>query len=386
MNHRIGWAGVSVLVLASFVAMLGAPPPHPPRQEEQQLPDKPMCPLSEEQTTKAIKAFSELSPIFREPRCKNCHGAVLPISNPATHGADPPVEEGVDCSSCHNELPGWDLAPGQMSFVNRTSIFAYTSKSDQELCEQMRDFNNAVGNNSFMGHMINDNGGIPFIEAAFIGKKGMSDPDSVDPPSNRGWNHPRMVRFSQDWVDAMGGRFHGDQSCGCKSQHYALRLDYHSFINLAFGVVNGQFEQQTVGQNADSVDIPLEGKAPNYFEGDGVLTLKGHGQMNTPVGLCTSQSENSFQIHATATMDEGDEDSRGSKNKLHVKLECSQMHFSSTGSCPRASGGASDSGPCKDPVELTFDPADLEKPQGKVFPMPMPDSQATLTATIVQTD
>jgi hypothetical protein len=386
MRLRLEVAGIVALVLASCIAMrLLAQPPN--AQDEDSTPTEPMCPLSEDQTKNAIAAFAELSPIFREPRCKNCHGAVLPFNNPATHGADPPIEEGTDCDGCHNELKDWSLAPGSMFFVNRTSVFSYTSKSDEELCKQMRDFPNAVGGGSFMGHMKNDNGNTQFIAAAFLGRKGMSDPDSVDPPSNRGWTREKMVSLSQSWVDAMGGRFHGERSCGCKPAHYALRLDYSVLFNLqGLPGLSGEYQQQTVGQNSHSVDIPLEGKSPDYFEGEGVMTLKGSGQVNAPFGTCTGQSQHSFLIRATAQIVEGDEESLGSTNKMHVKLECSDMHTTSSGTCPYGGGSESNVGPCKDPIELDFNPTLLDRPQSKVYPMPLPGSQATLTATLVKRD
>jgi hypothetical protein len=339
-----------------------------------------MCPLSEEQTQKSIKAFAELAPIFHEPRCQNCHGVVNPFFAPETHGADPPIEPGSDCESCHDELKGWSLAPTSMSFVD---------KSDEDLCEMMKEhFKKATGEPSFIEHMKHDNGGPQFIETAFLGKKGMSDPDSVDPPSNRGWNHGKLIRLSEDWVDAMGGRFHGDASCGCKPQHYAMRLDYNVILNLqGLPVIGGEYQTQTVGQNSNSLDIPLEAKSPGYFEGQAVMNLQGNGLITTPVGNCTGQAQHSFLVHVTAQMDEGDEESRGAQNKLHVKMDCSQMHTTTSAQCPRLGASESNSSPCEpENVDVDFVPADLDKPQGKAFPVPLPDSQATLTSTIVKTD
>jgi hypothetical protein len=44
------------------------------------------CPLTVGQETKAAKAFKKLAPLFQEPRCLNCHGAVNPFSKTGEHG------------------------------------------------------------------------------------------------------------------------------------------------------------------------------------------------------------------------------------------------------------------------------------------------------------
>src|SRR5215472_12584156 len=77
-----------------------------PASRAQQSGD-PVCPLSEEQTQKAIAAFAELAPIFQQPRCINCHGAVDPFDKPGTHpGGDLDRKDNTDCGTCHDALEG----------------------------------------------------------------------------------------------------------------------------------------------------------------------------------------------------------------------------------------------------------------------------------------
>jgi hypothetical protein len=364
-------------IIGAFASLLllcaAMPLPARPQQESEAV-----CPLTEDQSKKSVEAFAALAPIFREPRCKNCHGVVSPFFNPESHRADPPIEQGTDCENCHDILPGWSLAPTSMSFVD---------KSDEELCEMMREhFDRATGAPSFMGHMTNDNGGPQFIETAMAGNKGMEEPDyGIEKPP--GWDHPKLIRLSKAWVDAMGGRFHGDNSCGCKLQHYALRLDYKVLVNLqGLAVVSGEYQTQTISQNSNSLDVPLEAKAPGYFEGEATMTLKGHGQVNAPFGTCTGQAQHSFLVRATARLDEGSEESKGRANRLHVKMDCSQLHTSSSGSCPYVGGSEDRFSPCQADVDVDFAPADLDKSQIKEFPMPLPGSQATLDSSIVKRD
>jgi len=215
-------------------------------------------------------------------------------------------------------------APDNLFFVN---------KPPTQLCEQMRDvFVHATGEHSFMAHMTHDDP--PFIEMAFDGTKALKNA-KVEKPDP--WTHEKMIQLSQAWVDAMGGRFHGDKSCGCEPLNYALRLDYKTVANINLPFLNGQYNTNTAGPNA--LEVPVEINSPNAFTGRGTMNLKGNGDFNTPCGTCTGQSEANFLIRATAQLEEGDEESMGHENKLHIRLTCDQLHSTSSGACPYAGGG-----------------------------------------------
>ncbi len=353
---------------------------------------EPVCPLTEEQTQKSIDAFAELAPIFREPRCINCHGAVNPFDpNNGEHegGNFPPQDRDatddqgqpkVKCYSCHDAFKKWELAPDPMFFVG---------KDDEALCEQMKEmFTRAqTGPVSFMGHMKKDNEGTQFIEVAFLGNRGMTEetlkPDTDEPPP--GWTHEKMIQLAQKWVDAQGGRFHGDPSCGCKKKHYALQLDYKQILNIDFGVLTGQYSTTTTGaQNSNGLEIPLAVRELGVFKGEGVMKLGGSGYVNSPVGGCLGQGQQSFMVHATAQMEEGDELSQGEKNKLHVKLTCDKIHSQFNGACPHATGSDDTYNPCNANVSVDFAPANVHASESQAFPTPVPNSQSTLTSTIVK--
>jgi len=42
--------------------------------------------------------------------------------------------------------------------------------------------------------------------------------------------HEAVIKLGQDWVDAMGGRFQGDEGCGCEVRHsqWSGRIHYAS--------------------------------------------------------------------------------------------------------------------------------------------------------------
>ena len=294
-----------VKILVSFAGLLLVVIVRPLIAQQDQ--SESVCPLTPEQTQKSIAAFAKLMPLFKDPRCSNCHGGIDPFKDGGGHEGDT-VETDTDCSTCHDDFHGhWQMAPEPMFFKG---------KSDEELCEQMKDFfAKAEGTNSFVGHMTNDNNGADhFIEAGLAGAKGMklTAGESAEPPP--GWSLAKVIQLSKEWVDTMGGRFHGDKTCGCKAQSYSLELDYEMKIDMSgFPLLNGVYDTKTEGggSNLNALEIPLTMTGQGKLEGQAVMNLGGQGVIQTPVGTCVGQSQQSFQVHATAQFEEGDEESRG---------------------------------------------------------------------------
>jgi hypothetical protein len=336
-----------------------------------------VCPLTQEQTQKSIAAFAKITPLFRHPRCINCHGGVDPFSENGGHEGGQ-VDTTTDCSTCHDDFKGiWEVAPEPISFVG---------KDDEALCEQMKDFfEQARGKHSFVGHMTNDNNLAPFIEAGLEGRKGMVLTKGEVAEKPPGWDHPKLIQLSNEWIDAMGGRFHGDKSCGCKAQTYFLDLDYEVKIDLTgIPLISGLYETKTQGQNLNALEIPLKIKTPGSLDGEAVMTLQGQGHLNTPIGGCTGQDQQSFLVHATGTLEEGDEKSGGRENKLNFTLKCKEIQLQSDASCPHGSGSETRFSPCTDDVKVNFAAANVDKPQTQSFPVPFPGSSATLTGVITK--
>jgi hypothetical protein len=95
----------------------------------------------------------------------------------------------------------WFTAPGFLSFLNKDAV---------ALCKQ---FKRATGSaDEFIGHVIDDNGADAFTKTAFLGNRGVDGLAPI-PPSI---SHAALIRMSRDWIEAMGGRFQGDEACGCE--------------------------------------------------------------------------------------------------------------------------------------------------------------------------
>ena len=196
------------------------------------------CPLSSAQELNSIKTFLKMMPVFRHPRCLNCHGGIPQPSPTRTRGADgvwrsgPPVMHvGVvemdsttsnrTCEECHVDDWGTGSAP------------KWTDKSDMSLCRGMHSaFRNDAAR--FIDHIVRDGGNPPgFIKLAFQGKRGLLDGGmtiyeaetgrtitAAPPPGT----HAQLIQQARDWVAAQGGQFVGDKDCGCTIDRLEVKI------------------------------------------------------------------------------------------------------------------------------------------------------------------
>jgi len=184
-----------VVIVAAGGGGTGAAGVAPPGGAEVQRGES--CPLSSAQQLNSIKTFVKMMPVFRHPRCINCHGAMPdPLNSPASARHAGVVEmDSTDnnrtCEECHmNDWGDAARAPD------------WTDKSDMDLCRGMHVvFEHDAPR--FIDHMLRDGGNVAFIEAAFVGKRGLSEggqtiyegetgqPFSAAPPPG---THGRLVQ------------------------------------------------------------------------------------------------------------------------------------------------------------------------------------------------
>ncbi|HTQ59564.1 MAG TPA: hypothetical protein VMI32_05035 [Candidatus Solibacter sp.] len=265
--RRTFWRSVvtGVCLIWAVTAKGQLPPLLPP------LPPM-VCPFTYDQTTDAIAAFAKMVPTFtQEPRCSNCHGG---ITDPTVRGTNHAtgVESPGRCNTCHDAMveksPGnpsiWQLPHPEHNFVG---------KDAKTLCKQMKGSFRTAG--EFVGHLDNDNGNSRFTETAFEGTHGLDDDTGQafmgdgyrrEPPTHI--THAELVELGAEWVNAMGGQFQGDESCGCEPSHYALRIDYETQILL--GIANAKNKMQTL-------DVPITFHDDGTFEGQAMAFFDGSG-------------------------------------------------------------------------------------------------------------
>jgi hypothetical protein len=253
-----------------------------------------VCSLTDSQTQKAIAAWAKIATFLTsEPRCVNCHGGVNPYIDGVGIDPDDPFKDAeapvsrVDhgggkqthentgimdqgCKKCHRgmapngawieigakpveapdgaPLPNWTTAPTFLSFVD---------KDPTTLCRQIK---KATGSaDAFIGHLKNDNGQPNFAGTAFYGNRGL-DQDSMDdehlqvqPPSI---THAALMKLGQDWIDAMGGKFQGDEGCGCEVRH-SLWSGQIRYVKQISGDEGSNELQDWSGSSFDTVTITV---------------------------------------------------------------------------------------------------------------------------------
>lgn len=166
------------------------------------------CPLTAEQTNRAIAAFAALKPVLQHPRCMNCHGLFADLkTNPATKHPGKQVGPEDECKQCHEQAGDvWEIPPPEMFFNDR---------SDSQLCMQFKLKRSGA---RLMNHVTTDKR----ILLGFEGRRGQ-DLEPKPPPVS----HDEFVKMVAKWVAAIYGsdkqeaweeEFPGgsDTKCGCE--------------------------------------------------------------------------------------------------------------------------------------------------------------------------
>ena len=222
------------------------------------------CPLALGDQVKAIKAFAKMVPVFRHPRCSNCHGGVDPFADPKVgkHGGgemDADAFEAGICEDCHDQMTGgmanskWKLSPPPMHWVK---------KNDEELCMQVREMEPDAA--KYVGHIRNDNGKEPFTLVAFRGMRALSAGTKSEISGNEITKESPpgslelMTQQAQDYVDAMGGSLVGSSECGCKLQ--PVEVHFRSTMTIA----DARITRTITGEGKVLLEVKPDPSAPEW--------------------------------------------------------------------------------------------------------------------------
>jgi hypothetical protein len=260
--YGFGVAGIAVASLG-FSTSVERPALASPLPVAPGLPvvaDGPSCPLSVKEQVDAVKAFGKMLPVFRHPRCLNCHGGLDPMSekHPGKDQLEGITNDSIflaTCQDCHDGLKGWHV-PGEGLF--------FVGKSDEELCKQMKGF--GLTAERFVSHIHDDEGGTQFIAAAFVGDRALGEGladyhlEIAKPPGTQA----ELTAKARKWVDAMGGNYVGSPECGCAMPKIKLAIEHRSAPNTA----SAEFRAGWAGFEGiarfELTLIPQEGFAGRY--------------------------------------------------------------------------------------------------------------------------
>lgn len=346
---------------------------------EQQAEQKHVCSLSDWQQQSAPKAFQAMMPTFQDPRCINCHGVVNPVSG-ANHLVGPRRLD--ECDDCH-ELKGWRTPEPALFFLGKDSV---------EICKQMK--KQLPDASAFIAHITEDRGMTPFIQVAFKGTRSLNEYGQQEYENYmykvfkvhkkykleapKSGTHANFITQGEGWVTAMGGKFTGDEECGCVPHHYSLSIDMKTIQDSHSNgsVVHIELSGHT--------EITLEFKDDGSFIGEAPLPMTQTGYTQAVNIQCTIKGSLTMTLLAKGRAED-------SKPILHLVLSNRVTGGSVTTTC---NNGISGSSPYESyessssAEELVWDmPSFVGMEQD--YPLPLqhlPDFTSSLKVRINQTD
>ena len=170
------------------------------------------CNLTPEEQQASVELFAELMPVFKHPRCSNCHGAFadLHTNNSTAHPGGRVSND--ECFYCHSQAPISGLTRWHLPV--RTGPF--NSQSAGQICMQIKAFHSSAG--GFVSHIETDT----LIGLAFAGERAGANSISGNPAQPPSMNRAEFASKAQSWAESFGawgllGQWPGgaDSPCGC---------------------------------------------------------------------------------------------------------------------------------------------------------------------------
>ncbi len=250
----------------------------------------PSCPLPVGQQVKAVKAFREMLPVFRHPRCSNCHGGVDPHSE--QHRGSGSLDEDLtlagnraeyleQCQTCHNEMPG----ANQGWMVPPIEALNFVGKSDEKLCLQMKHFEKT--GEKFVAHIFNDHGeaNVQFIAAAYVGDRALGAEElkaqglKSQPPPGR---QAELTEQARKWTAILGKGYESSPECGCVMPKIKLRMKHTELLEVPGGVPSKESSEASF-----EVDLRAVNDLGTVYAGQ--HSLKREIRMTLPK-MCTAKA------------------------------------------------------------------------------------------------
>jgi hypothetical protein len=316
VSRRIGRARhLGLLALGAAIAWSVAPP--------LAGADSASCPLPLGRQVQAVGEFAKMMPVFRHPRCANCHGDFDILSDAHT-GSAAAKSSGLDpralltaaerktlhagCDACHDNirgsltrldgtrLSGWLVAPQPM---------LWNGKSDEQLCKQVKRFERTGA--EFVDHLDRDHGEVQFIESAFVGDRALGAALASyglrvePPPGTKG----RLVALARKWVETLGDGYSASPECGCS---IALEGEFSSLDRTSIG--DGYLIEMKVDariawepEKGELPSLPTFGDVKSTFfrpsAGEFAVEVRVRSP-GIPVGSCSGGGRRTFALSQLA--------------------------------------------------------------------------------------
>ena len=269
------------------------------------------CPLTVRQETKAAKAFKNLAPVFQEPPCLNCHGAVNPFSRTGGHGggyidirkeaqqflkmpnfqtsltvgADPDgtrtaraIAQLIEIAESPSEISDTDLIRQKAfdpmrkackechisSWIIPMRHNHFVGRSTKDMCVHMKTSRLTNQPDLFLRHMQDDE----LVLEGFRGRRGLLDAVGPEPPT---MSFATLEKYANEWIDAMNGKFYRPPDCGC-----VVHGDY--ILEFSSRIVSTSRDDPAQSQASAAIRLEAnEKESPNgetAYKGQGMITYQ----------------------------------------------------------------------------------------------------------------
>jgi hypothetical protein len=286
------FAAAALLFQGSYLRRVPAASAHPALHSLQAQAGGGSCKLSVGAQVQAVDAFRDMVPVFRHPRCINCHGAydIFAAQHGDGEGAKVAHANGVNpaalltaqqrvatfdsCNDCHSNVAGRGVRAGNTdtTLVSGWMLppppMMWTGLDDEALCVKVKSFESDAS--GFLAHVEEDHGEQRFVDVAFRGDRALP-PDlmqlyrvTADAPPG---GHGSLLAKANRWVELLDGHWNDPPSCGCIKPRVRLEVQHTWLLETPHGLPSRQYSDAKF-----EVDLMALGDdRPGYYQGNIVL-------------------------------------------------------------------------------------------------------------------
>ena len=223
--------------------------------------------------------FQALMPVLTHPRCVNCHGGTDPISG-RNHGGGAVDLSEIQCSNCHDDAWGDQVAPADLSFVG---------KDADALCAQMARHVMLAGVGDFFHHIQEDDP----IKLAFVGRMANAR-DATLRPAPPPMTHRRFLDVTADWLNAGNG--------GCLEEG-RIRRRQRIFNEETKQIAPGHVQSIQVTRTHEVIVELRDGKYSAHAELTGSFVVRQEMQQGTCASTIVSNATYTGESDGPATVE-----------------------------------------------------------------------------------
>jgi hypothetical protein len=156
------------------------------------------------------------------------------------------------CKECH--IFSWIIPMRHNHFVGR---------STKQMCVHIKTSSLTNQPDLFLRHMQDDE----LVLEGFKGRKGLLETGGAEPPQ---MSFATLVKYANDWIDAMGGKYHDPPDCGCTAEGIVLEFD----STITATMPSGQGYSLAVSKSTVHATVGLKFMEGRGWVGEGIMNFE----------------------------------------------------------------------------------------------------------------